>query len=241
MRANSYQAGNEFREAGDRARGSDAAPPDSKYKIGISLAIAVVTLIGALTTWRAATALDAAAEADSNGITAVRDWENAHVEASFIGYRGRQSYADIYLYEVQAQALRLERQQSGISPEQGARFDERILEASQRADSMKAYRAPGDYARPDNPTFYDLQRHIGERLAGNIAGLDVGAQRHFDRADDQRARARGLMALLLILGIALVGFTVAYDAHGLIRYVWVVPAAGLLLAAGAYVAVVELL
>ncbi len=175
-----------------------------KFKTFTASMIAVVTVLSALTAWRAAVASQDASQADFTGLVATVNTEEAqvlnaikvseHTQAFLIYTRYNELGNKIYdaLQANPADADELERQKSdswGI------------------AFGVQSVFFPSRYLRPDGT--YDSQREFDEAWADAQRSRDTRAELHFTEADTLRRKANLLVQMLILLGVSFWFFTLA--------------------------------
>lgn len=175
-----------------------------KFKTFTASMIAVVTVLSALTAWRAAVASQDASQADFTGLVATVNTEEAqvlnaikvseHYQAFIIYTRYNEIGNKIYdaLQANPADADELERQKSdswGI------------------AFGVQSVFFPSRYLRPDGT--YDSQREFDEAWADAQRSRDTRAELHFTEADTLRRKANLLVQMLILLGVSFWFFTLA--------------------------------
>jgi len=175
-----------------------------KFKTFTASMIAVVTVLSALTAWRAAVASQDASQADFTGLVATVNTEEAqvlnaikvseHYQAFIIYTRYNEIGNKLYdaLQANPADADELERQKSdswGI------------------AFGVQSVFFPSRYLRPDGT--YDSQREFDEAWADAQRSRDTRAELHFTEADTLRRKANLLVQMLILLGVSFWFFTLA--------------------------------
>ena len=177
--------------------------------------IAVVTVLSALTAWRAAVASQDASQADFTGLVATVNTEEAqvlnaikvseHYQAFIIYTRYNEIGNKIYdaLQANPANADELERQKSdpwGI------------------AFGVQSVFFPSRYLRPDGT--YDSQREFDEAWADAQRSRDTRAELHFTEADTLRRKANLLVQMLILLGVSFWFFTLAQIIEHAVKYLF---------------------
>jgi len=175
-----------------------------KFKTFTASMIALVTVLSALTAWRAAVASQDAGQADFNGLVATVNTEEAqvlnaikvseHTQAFLIYTRYNELGNKLYdaLQSNPANADELEWQKSdswGI------------------AFGVQSVFFPSRYLRPDGT--YDSQREFDEAWADAQRSRDTRAELHFTEADTLRRKANLLVQMLILLGVSFWFFTLA--------------------------------
>jgi hypothetical protein len=184
-----------------------------RFHTVVAILIALVTVIGAISSRRIASILDQAGGEDSAGIRAITNREDVTTRATIIltehldaywAYLENRSLADSY---------------AALAKTNVARAD-----LNDRAD---AFRVSSNHAKDKIPQAYldregqlDQLRDLGEHIAEDAHDKDIEAQPHFGRADGYRKSAMWLFASLVLLGTCLVLLTTADAIHSWVRYVF---------------------
>jgi hypothetical protein len=186
-----------------------------KFKTFTASMIAIVTVLSALTAWRAAVASQEAGQADFTGLVATVNTEEAqvlnaikvseHYQAFLIYTRYNELGNKLYdaLQANPANADELERQKSdswGI------------------AFGVQSVFFPSRYLRPEGT--YDSQREIDEAWADAQRGRDTRAGFHFNEADTLRRKANLLVQMLILLGVSFWFFTLAQIIDHAVKYLF---------------------
>jgi hypothetical protein len=186
-----------------------------RFKTFTASMIAIVTVLSALTTWRAAVASQDAGQADFTGLVATVNTEEAqvlnaikvseHYQAFLIYTRYNELGNKLYdaLQANPANADELERQKSdswGI------------------AFGVQSVFFPSRYLRPDGT--YDSQRELDEAWADAQRSRDTRADLHFSEADTLRRKANLLVLMLILLGVSFWFFTLAQIIDHAVKYLF---------------------
>jgi hypothetical protein len=193
---------------------NESESQSSRYSTFVSILIAIVSLAGAVLAWRVAVASSHAGNADTAGLLAAVDREDATTQAT-IGAVGHQmAYAAFIRNNSLAQAFYA----------LGKDFT-----TTARGFEAAANRAlefvPGQYL--DRNDKFDAQRDIGEDIANASVNKDIHPADHFKEADQARRKAQFLLLDLSGYGVALVALTLADAIHNRLRYLFLLGGLGL--------------
>jgi hypothetical protein len=202
----------------------------------VALLIAVVSVTGAVVTWRASVSADGAGDADVAGVRATINLTETNTLAAVKGYSDYASFVDYYKYrETSAQ---LEEELSGLPTD--ATEDQAAALNNELADTYDLTVAassafPNDYLNRDGT--YNLSRQTGEYLANASREKDINPQPSFDEADALRSHTNRLLITLSVLVVALVFYTLIEASESKkIKYLLLFAGTGIFLAGtiGAY-------
>jgi len=173
----------------------------------VAILIALVTVSGAIVAWRIAVATSEAGSADTTGLLAAVDKEDATTEATIYAIGHQTAYAAFLRDDSLANALYT----------LGGNFTDAANALEAAANRTLDY-IPRAYL--DRNLNFKVQRDIGENVAESTVRKDINAQPHFDAADAARARAQWLLFVLLWLGFALLLLTLADAIRNPLRYLF---------------------
>lgn len=206
-----------------------------KFKTFTASMIAVVTVISALTAWRAAVALQEAGDADFRGLVSTVNNEEARVlntirvsehYQSFLAYT-RHNELGYRLYDdLQA------------TPENAETLERQKSDAWGMAYGLQSLFFPSRYLRPDGT--YDRQRELDELLADDQRRHDTRADLHFSAADTLRSKSNWLVAMLIVLGVSFWFFTLAQITENNWKFLFATAGGLFMLGASFAVLVIEL-
>ncbi len=190
---------------------SKSKTPSDRFGNIIAVLIALVTVIGAVTSWRIATTLDEAGGADSAGIRAATNKEDVTTRARIILIEHLDAYAAYVKNKTLADKY------TAFANSNAGRTD--------LSDYALAFQYAANQARDVIPESYidrdgqlDKKRDEGEHIAQDSHDKDVEPQPHFDRADSDRRRATWLFATLVLYGVVLILLTAADAIHNWLGY-----------------------
>jgi hypothetical protein len=221
---------------------SNESKPD-RFKTFIAILIAVVAVVGAGVTWQATVlASDAGAE-NAAGMAASLNIEQAHTVNLTRLYQHYSAYTTFARYREQGRQNDVEfNKLYSLSQQQDAlpRLSLLLDEAEQRRNSAFDMASAGQYFFPtrylDQDGRYNLQREAGEANAEAARQNDLNADAHFALSDQLRERSNNLIAVVIVLTIALLLYTLAEALRSRVRVL--AAGAGLLLMLGGIVAAV---
>lgn len=172
----------------------------------VALLIAVVSVSGAVVTWRASISADGAGDADVAGIRATINQTETNALSAVSGYSDYASFMDYYKYR--ETALQLEAEIAEL-PEDATEEELAALN-KELADTYDLTTAassafPNQYLNRDGT--YAFDRQSGEFKADAARARDINPQPSFDEADNLRAHTDKLLIALSVLVVALVFFT----------------------------------
>ncbi len=193
----------------------------------VAVLIAVVSVVGALVAWRVAVASSAAGDEDTAGLLAAVDRENAITEAYTTLYGHLTAYSRAKRNDILANAL------GGV---ESTTTDENLKKQLEQqrdglfyaANTARAF-VPQQYL--DRDQNFDQERDVGETIADRATRRNTYPEPHFQSADAHRGKAEQLLWMLLVLGIAFVLLTLADALASRLRYVMLLAAVLVLLAA----------
>ncbi|MCA0458784.1 MAG: hypothetical protein LCI00_32840 [Chloroflexi bacterium] len=209
---------------------AEAEKGDSHLSTLVALLIAIVSVSGAVVTWRASVSADGAGDADVAGIRATINLTEANTLATVNGYSDYASFLDYYKYRETGTLL--EDEISGLTED----ADEAEIAAmgKELADNHDLTTAassafPNEYLNRDGT--YAIARETGEYVANAARERDTNPQPNFDEADALRAHTDQLLVTLSVLVVALVFYTLieATDSKRL-KYLLLVMGTGIFLA-----------
>lgn len=191
----------------------ESKPGIDLYSTAIVLLIAVVSIVGAIVTWRVSVALSDAGTADTLGILAVVEKEDVTTRATITLVGHLTAYAAFVRDDALAKSY------AEVSQANPQRTD--------LSTFALAFRAAANYAQNAIPAAYfdrnqklDRQRDLGEQIAQGSLGKDVDPQLHFSAADASRAKAGWLLVSITLFGFALLCLTLADAIQNLLRYLF---------------------
>ncbi len=168
--------------------------------------IALVVIIGAVLIWRASVADDQAGDGDANGLVAAMGEQQAAIRACDVFYRDRRRYAAYTLHARNLTLLETDLAQIDSSGTEVLALESESRLSGDLATSLRMA-LPSAYLRADGT--YDADRELEERLAEESKKRDVDPEAYFATATAHRQKTRRLLGLAALLGISLVGYTLA--------------------------------
>lgn len=188
----------------------DFSPPEEKssgFDTLVAILIAVVTVFGALVTWRAAEAADRASDADFEGMKAVVSYDRTVSLSTMRAYENQRNFFDYQYLQDLAKNLRQDLEQVTDDAEYD-RLNRLKEEAYFLAEYARVF-FPNKYAiqLEDNTYVYDVQRDLGEQIADAARTENLEFAPLFADADAKRSKSNLLVVSVTILSIALVILT----------------------------------
>lgn len=186
-----------------------------KFKTFTASMIALVTVLSALTAWRAAVASQDAGQSDFNGLVATVNTEEAQVLNAIMVSEHTQAFLIYTRYNELGNKLYDALQSNPPDADELAR---------QKSDSwgiafgVQSVFFPSRYLRPDGT--YDSQREFDEAWADAQRDRDTRADVHFSEADTLRRKANLLVQMLILLGVSFWFFTLAQIIEHAVKYLF---------------------
>lgn len=203
----------------------------------IAVMIAVVSVLAALGAWRVAVATSNAGNADTDGLLATVDREDALTEAYITLYGHLNAYSRAVRHDALAQALKLVQDTTTDTTLKAQLEKER--DGLIYAANTQRFAIPQQYL--DRNQNFDQERDVGETLASRALEKDTFPEPHFVRANAERAKAEWLLLLLVMLGVAFVLLTLADAIKHPVRFILIVGALAVIVIALVGGALVEAL
>jgi len=196
------------------AHAGGAAHPRDRFKTILSLLMALVVVSGALITWRSTLDAEEATREDTVGITADVQAQGAEVQSSVNAYQDYQAFTSYVRNQAVGNLLGQEIQTLSTGPDannpdtqaQIASLQQSRTDANNVANATRKY-FQSRYIKADGT--YNLNGEIASALANEAKSTDLAPEKHFEEALKMRARSNDLLLSLLILGAALVCYTLA--------------------------------
>jgi hypothetical protein len=214
--------------APDAVAGAAAFPPPPPrrdlLKLLIPAMLAAIGLAAALIAWRASVASSAADDAAGAGIAAARQRAVSTIVGEGLTARTTEAYLDY---------------------ERARRLAEILAEGGHDADAQLARMEATSHwflVRPeylDRDGAYLADRQRAAIIAADEVRFDLNPEVHFEAADAEQARIRGLLLAGIVIALALPFLTIAEVGRGVLRVGGTLAgsaifAVGLVLAAGAW-------
>ena len=181
----------------------------SRFEVFSSFMIALVTIVSAITAWRANIASTQAGDADFEGIAASIRAQEAKLANGIEAFEHFQAFTTYYRYN-----------------EHGKILDDEGDPAHQRQKSDLWGLALGLQYSFFSPQYldeignYDLQRELDELWADASQSDDLNPEPHFESADLFRNKASILTGTLIIFASAFFLFTVGQAVKNRLRYLF---------------------
>lgn len=192
-----------------------------RFDVTVPILMAVVTIVSALIAWQATIDADDAGNADFAGLGAAVNRQDARVLDATTTHQQHRAYTS-YVRNVEVgDAINADlldpkktyggRRLAAMQAERAARWNQTIVDKD--FFDTRYLGADGTY---------DTRRQLGE-LAAEAAQLkDVEPESHFAVADDMRDDAKTTVALLIVMGFALLFYTLASELRHAVRYLFAV-------------------
>ncbi|MCA1553902.1 MAG: hypothetical protein LC737_05945, partial [Chloroflexi bacterium] len=181
----------------------------NRFSNMVAVLIALVTVVGAIVAWRVSVALSDAGSADTAGLLAVVDNEDATTHATIFALGHQTAYAAFLRDDRLSRALRA----------LGDQYTVLANSLDQAATRALDYIPRAYLDREEN---YNVQRDVGEDVAESTINKDVNSKAKFDAADVSRGKAQWLLLMLIGLGGALLMLTSADAIQNALRYLFLV-------------------
>lgn len=173
---------------------TEEAPSESRWQTTTAILIAIITVLGALITWRASVSDDSAGDEDFAGIQAT---VNAEQIRTLNYVNGMEHYGSYFNYE------RFERMSEAF--EKGGKAAHTLeLEATDLA-AANMNQFPNQYMTRGGQ--YALNRDLGAMWQDSIKGQEVDGPSHFKEADVFRSKTIRLSLAVVVLSLSLIILT----------------------------------
>ncbi len=197
-----------------------AKEPEDRFKLLVTILIAIVSIAGAVLAWRVSTAASAAGDADVDGIVSTVNRNQALVASESDMYRNMGAYLQVRLHNLASRSLAAEWK---LLPQGAPREDFLWSESWTEIYVAEQYLGQVDirpeYVRPDGS--YDGQAAQDVDMAGRAMEADLDPLgRHFATADRMRLKVEWLMGTALILTTVLFLYTLATVVKGRLKYLF---------------------
>ncbi len=202
------------------------------FKIFTAIMIAIVSVAGALVTWRAALASNDASQADFSGLAAAINAQEAQVMTSITVSEHYQAFLAYTRFNELGNEINNEIITNKLND---ASLNRQKSDAWGIAFGLQSLFFPQRYLLPDGG--YDIQRETDESTAEADRTYDTKPELHFKQADNLRLKANLQVIVLIFLSISFWLFTLAQiNEHG-VKYFFAVGGM-LILAVGALASIV---
>lgn len=184
----------------------------------VAILIAVAAVATAVIAWRASIVSDASGDADYAGLRASVNAEETHALNAVNGYEHFGAYTNYARYSLMGNTLadylasnpNLEEQESYSLDRQRAEYLD-LADANNDLFPTKFINRDGTYG---------LQREMGEMWADAAKEKDLNPDPQFKDADQLRTKSDNMLAMLAVMGVALVLYTLIEVVEGVWKYVF---------------------
>jgi len=200
----------------------------TRFEVFSSVMIAIVSIMSALTAWRANAASIQVGDADFDGTAASIRAQEARIYNSVLAYQHYHAFTTYYRYNSLGDKL-------FETPEIGSPRERSELWGVAHGLQYDFFNSL--YLAPDGRN-YDVDREIEELLAeANLTG-DLNYLQHFDAADAYRMKGSYLTLTLFVFAISFFFFAVGQAIRNTLKYLFAI--AGLVSMMGGICAVLVL-
>lgn len=206
------------------------------FKTFTASMIAIVTVVSALTAWRASVASSDAGDADFRGLVATVNAEEAWVLSTIKVTEHYQAFLSYTRYNELGYKIYDALQ---VNPADADVLTQQKSDSWGIAYGLQSLFFPSRYLRPDGT--YDSEREMEELLADEQRARDTRPDVHYTEADGLRAKSNLLVQMLILLGLSFWFFTLAQIVDHKIKYLFAAFGGFLLLASSFAALMIELL
>ncbi len=201
-----------------------STPGPDRFSTFVAILIALVTVVGAVGSYRIASILDEAGGADSAGLRALTHWQDSSTKAqilaigqqfAFAAYKETNSLADSY---------------DDLASANAGSTDLSLYGDAFRSESYHA-QSKLDSSAVDRDGNLNIWRFIASHVARDQRDTDMESEPHFVRADVERQLAMWLYATLGLFGVVLILLTLSEAFQNWLRFPFVVAASGIFVGA----------
>lgn len=178
-----------------------------RFEVLTSILIAVVTICGALTAWRAGVAAIQTGDADFDGISAAIRSQEARIVNSVQAYEHLRAYTDYF----RSTELRNSLEDDGSLQ---ARREQ--SELSGIALGLQKSFFPSRYL--DEEGNFNIERELDELWAESRSQNDLIPDPHFERADTYRDKGSLLIGSLIVFSFSFLFLTIGQAIRNRLRY-----------------------
>ena len=206
---------------------------EDRFTTVVAIMIALVALIGAVVAWRASVAEDASGDADYAGLRAAIDVEETRALNATTAYAQYGAYVTYQRNSALGDLIAADMDQ--------ATEGEAVILNSQRADAHDTAIASERLFQQrflNRDGTYSVERQLGEMWADASKQRDLNPEPQFAEADRLSDKSSSLLAVVGVLALALVFYTLIESANRRGRYALF--ALGTLLAIGGTIAAIVL-
>ncbi|HVN16033.1 MAG TPA: hypothetical protein VMT73_09870 [Anaerolineales bacterium] len=183
------------------------------FKTFTAIMIAIVSVVGALVTWRAALASNEASQDDFTGLAAAINAQESQVLTAITVSEHYQAFLDYTRYNELGNQINDEIQKNNSTD---GSLTRQKSDAWGIAFGLQSLFFPQRYLLPNGT--YDVQRETDEQNAEAERTQDVKPELHFTQADTLRLKANLQVVILILLGISFWFFTLAQINERGIKY-----------------------
>lgn len=194
-----------------------------KFKTFTAAMIAVVTVLSALVTWRAAMAAQNAGDADFRGLVATVNAEEAWVLSTIKVAEHYQAFLSYTRYNEMGYKLHDALQSD---PSNRVELEQQKSDAWGIAYGLQSLFFPSRYLRPDGT--YDSQREMDELLADEQRIRDTRSEVHYEEGSRLRRKSNLLVNILILLGTSFWLFTLAQIVEHKVKFLFALAGGSLL-------------
>jgi hypothetical protein len=189
----------------------------NRYEVFTSIMIAVVSILSAVTAWRATVAESAASDADFNGISAAIRAQEAGIVNAVRAYEHKRAYTHYFRYN-ELGNLMWETADPALEREQSELWGVAL--------GLQYSFFPVRYVNRDGG--YDLERELDELWADSLLQDDINPQPHFEMADNFRDQSFAIASTLALFAISFFLFTVGQAIRNKLRYLFALAGLGMM-------------
>ncbi len=200
----------------------------NRFEIFSAFMIAVVTILSALTAWRANVADGIAGNADFEGVTSSILSQEARIVNGIHAYEHYRAYTSYYRYNELGNIMYNEGDNALLQDQSGLWGVALGLQYSF---------FPPRYVNRDGS--YDVQRELDELWADQAQQTDLNPTPHFQRADGYRDKSIAITAVLIVFATAFFLFTAGQAIRNRLKYLFALGGILVTLAGAAIVILIE--
>lgn len=172
-----------------------------RYKNATAILLAVITVVGALVTWRASVSDDGAGDEDYAGIAATLNAEQARTLEYSEGMEDYGSFVYYERFKRAADAFEAAAEKGGASKKS---LEEEATAAGDLAEA-NIDQFPNEFMTRKGT--FSLKRDLGSKWQKALKDQDMDGESHFAEADRLRQKTWKLSAAVVVLSLALVLLT----------------------------------
>lgn len=203
----------------------------------MAMAIALVTVTGAILATRAALLGDAASGEDHAGLASAMDRALARSSTQAALYQNLTTFLDFAQHHEWARLLERALDEAPSGAAAGPLEAELLIERNRASTSRSFF--TNDYYDKAHQSF-DRQAFVEGSLAEAASRQDLAPEPHLAAGEESRARAQKLVGVIAVLSLALLSYTLAKAWRGWPGYVLALGGTAIFLAGVAAAGLVEL-